>query len=564
MATISSTLALNDKISGTLRTITTAMSSTLAAMRSIKGVDIGSEFAKAAADIKLAERAIDSLDNEMAKLSKSPQGVGDGFTVLKGIAVNVLSSIASAAREAVGDVVRLADQTTTQAARLSMVNDGLQTQMELQESIFQTAQRTRSSYAAMMDTVAKLNLQAGDAFSTNKEAIAYAELLSKSFKIAGADIVTQTQSTRQLIQALGSGVLRGDELNSIFEAAPNLIRNIADYLEVPIGQIRDMAGEGQITADIVKASMFSAADDINAKFAEMPMTIAEIGTVSANVLLKSFTPVLQAIGEGARYVYENWEKVGPVFVGVATSVGILTVALAGYALGMGIAHLVTVGFLSLPIINIIAGIALAIGLIVGAIYKWVQATGGIEIAWATAMDGIQTVVGATKVAVLSIFEGMVNGGIDLINKLISHANKIPGVGIDLIGHVTFGAAEALEREVGAHNLRLSNIATMRARAAAEAVAPKDTGFDMSEVMTTGAGGKALKVKNTEKLITEEDIRMFTDIANQEYLVQFRQFTPTATIQWYGDVNNGQTADEIIDQLAYAMEEMSTSSLEVPA
>lgn len=481
------------------------MSSTLTAMKTIKGVNLGAEFATAAADIKLAERAIDSLDDEMAKFAKSARAPADGFTFMKGVAVNAFRDIAMAAKNAVGDVIVLVDQTTTQAARLSMVNDGLQTQAQLQESIFQAAQRSRSEYGLMMDSVAKLNLLAGDAFSTNKEAVAYAELLSKSFKIAGTDTMAQVGATRQLIQALGSGALRGDELNSIFEAAPNLIRNIADYLEVPIGQIRDLAGDGELTADIIKAAMFSAADDINSKFAQMPMTIGEIGTVTGNVLLKAFTPALQAIGEGARYIYENWDGIAPVFVGVsagilgaATAWGIYSVAQL-FATGAAQAFFITL------LTNPITYIAIAIGVLIGLLYNWAQSVGGVEIAWMIAMDrillgwdmiklgfftgvfwvldmndkmalgilkvgvSIANYMGDMKVNVLTILQSMVNGAIGIINDFISAINAIPGVSIEPIAQATFAATAASENEAKkqARNQTVAGVESIYAASAAE-------------------------------------------------------------------------------------------------
>lgn len=118
-------------------------------------------------------------------------------------------------------------------------------------------------------------------------------------KIAGASAQEAANANLQLSQALGSGVLRGDELNSIFEQAPNLIQTIADYMDVPIGKIREMAGEGKITADIVKNAMFAASDDINNKFNQMPKTWGDLWTQMANTALMKFNPVLDKIGEFA-------------------------------------------------------------------------------------------------------------------------------------------------------------------------------------------------------------------------------------------------------------------------
>lgn len=85
--------------------------------------------------------------------------------------------------------------------------------------------------------------------------------------------------------------------NSIFENAPGIIQNIADYLDVPIGQIRTMASEGQITADIVKNAMFAAADDIEEKFNSMPKTWGQIWTSMKNKALSIFAPILNKLNQ---------------------------------------------------------------------------------------------------------------------------------------------------------------------------------------------------------------------------------------------------------------------------
>ncbi len=99
-------------------------------------------------------------------------------------------------------------------------------------------------------------MNAGKAFSSTKEIVAFAEQLNKKFVIAGATTEETNSALLQLTQGLGSGVLRGEELNAVFESAPNIIQSIADYLEVDIGKIRGMASEGMLTADIVKTPYF--------------------------------------------------------------------------------------------------------------------------------------------------------------------------------------------------------------------------------------------------------------------------------------------------------------------
>ena len=211
--------------------------------------------------------------------------------------------------------------------------------------------------------MAKLGNNARDAFASTGEIVQFAELVNKQFTIAGASATESSNAFLQLTQALGSGVLRGDELNSIFEQAPNLIQTVADYMDVPIGKIREMASDGQVTADIVKNAMFAAADDIDAKFNSMPMTWGQLWTYYSNQALMTFQPVLQRLNEmandqhmqtaltgimnalsgaatialnvidvmvtGGAYIVDNWSMIAPVIGGVAA-------ALAAYATYLGV------------------------------------------------------------------------------------------------------------------------------------------------------------------------------------------------------------------------------------
>ena len=193
--------------------------------------------------------------------------------------------------------LNLSDQLTSTTARLNLMNDGLQTTQDLQNMIYLSAERARGSYQATADAVSKLGLMAGDAFGSSEEISAFMEQVNKQFTIAGTEAAGIDAAMLQLTQAMGSGVLRGEEYNSILEQAPNIIQAIADYMEVPKGQLKDMAAEGQITADIVKAAMFAAADDTNAKFESMPKTFSQIWTSFQNTALMAFQPVLQRMNE---------------------------------------------------------------------------------------------------------------------------------------------------------------------------------------------------------------------------------------------------------------------------
>ena len=199
--------------------------------------------------------------------------------------------------QSVGKALNISDELVQTTSRLNMMNDGVQTTAELVNMVYAAAQDARGSFSQMADVVARFGNNAKDAFSSSEEVVAFADLIQKQMMIAGASTQEAANAELQLSQALGSGVLRGDELNSIFEQAPNLIQNIADYLDVPIGKIREMAADGELSADVVKAAIFSAADDINSKFNEMPMTWGQMWQSMQNTALIAFQPVLQRLND---------------------------------------------------------------------------------------------------------------------------------------------------------------------------------------------------------------------------------------------------------------------------
>lgn len=199
--------------------------------------------------------------------------------------------------QSVGKALNISDELVQTTSRLNMMNDGVQTTAELVNMVYAAAQDARGSFSQMADVVARFGNNAKDAFSSSEEVVAFADLIQKQMTIAGASTQEAANAELQLSQALGSGVLRGDELNSIFEQAPNLIQNIADYLDVPIGKIREMAADGELSADVVKAAIFSAADDINSKFNEMPMTWGQMWQSMQNTALIAFQHVLQRLND---------------------------------------------------------------------------------------------------------------------------------------------------------------------------------------------------------------------------------------------------------------------------
>lgn len=368
MATIRTAIALYDGVTSPLRSMQKAMGIVLNSFESMQrassnAVDV-SAIQEAREELARAETAFDSIEQNIRDANDQQQrfnrSIRDGSSAadglwqkMKGIAATVGGMIGL--KQALGT----SDQLTQTNARLNNAlikfDDGGSIE-ELEAKVMASAQRSRAYYMDTAAAVAKLGTNARDAFTNMDEVIAFSELVNKSFVIGGAGAQEQSAAMLQLTQAMASGVLRGEELNSIFENAPGIIQSIAKYLDVPIGQIRTMASEGQITADIVKNAMFEAAGDIERSFSNIPKTWGQIWTGMKNKALSIFAPILNKLNQiansskfeavsngvigalaaiasvatvvldllinGASWVVDNWSWLSPVIYGVAAALGV--------------------------------------------------------------------------------------------------------------------------------------------------------------------------------------------------------------------------------------------------
>jgi tape measure domain-containing protein len=206
------------------------------------------------------------------------------------IAIQALRAIGAM----MGGLVSKADTFIQIMARLNTVADGTKAGQELQDSLMAAANRSRSGFSEMADSVAKLRSQAGEAFKNNDEAIAFAEQLNKLYKLGGASLEQQKAGTLQITQALASGVLRGDEFNSMMENAPLVAQKLAQHLGVGVGQLREMAKNGQLTGDALKNALLGSAVATNEEFARLPMTFSDMIAQIKNVGMYAFQPLIQA------------------------------------------------------------------------------------------------------------------------------------------------------------------------------------------------------------------------------------------------------------------------------
>lgn len=609
MATIRTAIQLQDGMTLVLRSMNNALNSTISSFEAVQRVSGNavdtSSIQAARAELNRAEIAMNSVEQEIREANQAQQQFNNQVNQSSGLMRKLKSAaIAFGTAFSVKKVINVADSITQTTARLDLINDGLQTTEQLQDKIFQSAQRSRAEYQTTADVVAKLGQRAGDAFSSNEETIAFAENLNKSFVIAGASQAEMASASLQLTQALGSGVLRGEELNAVFEAAPNIIRTIADYMDVPIGQIRNMASEGQITADIVKNAMLSSTEVINKQFESMPMTFSQVGTILGNTLLQTFKPVIQGIGTGAQFIYDNWSTIEPIFWGLVTAVGAYAAIIGVMTTAKWLSIAANRALITTMLSNPVMWIALAIGVLIGMIYKWVQSVGGLEIAWKIAMNGIMTAwdwvkigfftgvywildlwdkmklgmitagvgiqnfMGDMKANVLMILQNMVNGAIDIINDFIDTLNKIPGVSIDTINNVTFGTNAQLQNEAALDAYRSEIKAGMADRgvkliqmqddartatAARQAEIKSMQAEAFSNQFDTMAYDMANTASNTAKLansmdMSNEELKYMRDLAEREAINKFT--TAEIKVDMGGVVNQVNQDTDLDGMVAY--------------
>lgn len=365
MASIKSQLVLTDGMTGPLKSINKALNLVLSSFEATqrasgKAINTASitsaraELGKASAQIEEMERNLQDCGNQQDNLNKristGTNKAGGLLSKIKGIAATYLGM------KGVSIMTNLSDTLTSNEARLSLIVDDGGSVEELQQKIYASAQSARASYTDTMATVAKLGLVAGKAFNNNDELIKFSELVNKNFVVGSASASEQSSAMYQLTQALGSGRLQGDEYRSIIENAPLLAKSIEDYMrnvQGVQGTMKEWAAEGLLTADVIKAAVFRSADEVEARFEQMPMTWSQVWTKIKNQATKALDPVLKKINELANntkvqkglnkmisalaimaaialdvfgiicdiynFIADNWSVIGPIVMGIVTA-----------------------------------------------------------------------------------------------------------------------------------------------------------------------------------------------------------------------------------------------------
>ena len=407
MATIESSIMLIDGMSKPLNNIVGAINTTIAALQGVNNANVNIDTTRltnasqmitdAGAELVRIEQEIQNqINNNTNGQNRFNQSLARGVKESDGL----LSKISRVAAAYVGlqtlrGAINLSDSLTQTTARLDLMNDGNQTTSELQAMIFQSAQNSRGDSLGTMDSISKMGLMAGDAFSSNTELIGFMELINKQFKISGTSAEGVSAAMLQLTQAMGAGALRGEELNSILEQAPLIVRNIANYMEVPVGQIKELASQGKITSEVVKNAMFNAATQINNQFESIPLTFTDIISSIKGQVIQGFIPISNQISQVLNsenfknftnsivtsigqimaisqqglniivglgsIIYDNWGVISPILKTVTALMGVYTTAIGVNTLvtkAMGLAQLGSA--LAMTIYNAATGKSIAL------------------------------------------------------------------------------------------------------------------------------------------------------------------------------------------------------------
>lgn len=456
MATIRSQMVLNDQVTGVLKNITRALDITLHSFEqmqdaSANAVDVRllnqaraglgevnlavremeENYRRAAQQEQQVTRNIRQSTQAEQQLNASIRGGNDALDDMVGKAKNLAATIGASV--GLKKLIELSDQMTSTTARLNFIVDDGGSVKALEAKIMASAQRSRAAYLDTASAIASMGANAGAAFTSNDELIAFMEQVNKQFVIGGASAQGRAAAMLQLTQAMAAGALRGEELNSILENAPGIARAIEQYMGIAEGSIKSYAEKGAVSATVVKNALLSIADETNAKFNGMAMTWGQVWTQMGNIALKVTRPLLTAIN----WLANNLSVIGPILLGLGAAflvfqvaahwTQIAAVATAAYH---AVVNLLSIGFgvltgntaaasaavftfnsalLASPITWIIMLIAVVIGLLYGVVAIINKVTG-------SSISATGLICGA--IAVAGAFIG--NTVIGLLNALIQY------------------------------------------------------------------------------------------------------------------------------------------------
>ncbi len=235
-------------------------------------------------------------ENQTKKLGRSSEKLKSSFIGLRGAAASLGAAMAFR------QVVKAADTFQLLNARIALVTDTTKEAESVYGDLLAMSQRTRSELESTVTLYTRLARATGELGLTTRDLMMTTEAISQSFKISGASTAEASAAAVQLSQAMASGVLRGEEFNSISEQAPRILKALGDELGRTTGQLREMAKNGELTSRVVSKALINQAKVIESEFARIPVTVSDAMTQLANDATDAFgradvSPLTEAITE---------------------------------------------------------------------------------------------------------------------------------------------------------------------------------------------------------------------------------------------------------------------------
>lgn len=525
---------------------------------------LGSEVADVNKNLATMTAEIDSAAESQDRLAGGMQQAGQISGLLKSAMGSITSQID------LQKIVEMSDKMTQMKAKLGLIKDEGQSVAQVQSKIYEAAQRSGAEYMAMSESVAQLGLAAGDAFKGTDEMVAFAETFQKMGALSGMEPTKSDAAMGQITQSMQSGSMGGNEFAELMTSAPLAAQAIEDYVGVSTAEMQSLANEGVITADVIKNAMFMASAGVNEEFGQLPVTWSQIWTDIKNGFLLAMQPIL----EGISIIAQNWSIIGPIVLGVAAAIGAYVIAMQAMALFSSIATIAQSLLNKELAISPLGMIVMLIGLIVAAIAKWVQSVGGLQVAWLTVVNGLLNACESMKIDALTLFQELVNGAIDLINKLIETINHVPGVEIEAsIEHVDL-VSDSMNKHIEKKQQR--ELKLEEAKRNAESTTPDWSTYDPTSPSQPNGLGSASKsmpagintiADNTTRMAdsvsaSEEDLKYLLDIAERDTINRFT--TAEVRVEMsnsFGDIRESADIDGVINRLTEKLEQQLAMTAE---
>lgn len=519
MGGISTSLKLQDSMAPVLLDITRSMNMVINSARQVKGatgemfdttsLNSAQEYLNKSITAlhEVGKKTTENAENQK-KHNNELKNANDTASKLKNTIKGILATYLGI--KSVGAFVKTSDDMALIQARLVNIKDETMSLQEVQQAVYESAQRSRGEYLMTADVVSKLGAQAKQTFGNTNELIQFSEQLNKIFTISGTDPEGVRSVMYNLTQAMAMGVLRGQDLNAVMTNTPRILEEVAKYLDTDISQIRKLAEEGKISADVIKNALLQSAEEINEEFGKMPMTVHQAGIQIKNYFIKAMEPAYAKLTELVnsdkfKVFVENAMQYASMFANATMVIIDGLVSIANWAsdnwvsIESGVLSLISVytlwtiatqiqtlkqrelnlAMLANPWTWVIIGLSVALYYL----YKWIISVGGAQVAWAIFVNRLKvegtewmvffkkTIAGTLngldfmqlgfsrvwtnirnetakwKSGMLLLIQDTVNGAIEGVNKLIEGVNQILPIALPTINYVAdFGSKSVLETE----------------------------------------------------------------------------------------------------------------------